>query len=77
VGKNRPSDGFLEGGGGSASGGVSSQDFRGGCSQCDTSHVCHTCDISHTCHKYCCHVPFDVKCVIGGLLITNFNKFWG
>jgi hypothetical protein len=21
-------------------------------------------------------VPFDIKCVIGGLLVTNFNKVW-
>jgi hypothetical protein len=29
-----------------------------------------------TCYKYHCHVSLVIKCVIGGLLVTNLNKVW-
>jgi hypothetical protein len=46
-------------------------------SQCNSSHVCHTCNLCHTCRKSHCHVSLDIKCVTGGLLVTDFNKVWG
>jgi hypothetical protein len=45
-------------------------------SQFNTCQVCHNCDKCHICHKYHFHVPFDIKCVIGGYLVTHFNKVW-
>jgi hypothetical protein len=46
-------------------------------SQYGTCHECHTCDICHTCHKYQNQVSLVIKCVIGGLLVTDFNQVWG
>jgi hypothetical protein len=41
---------------------------------------CQTCDTCHTYHKYQWYVSLVFKCVIVGLLITNFNQVrreWG
>jgi hypothetical protein len=49
-------------------------------SQCDAYHVCHSCDTHHMCHpcnRYHCHLSLFVKCVIEGLVVTNFNKVRG
>jgi hypothetical protein len=44
-------------------------------SQCDTvMDGCHHCDKCHTCHKYHCHVSLVIKCVVGGLLVTDFKQ---
>jgi hypothetical protein len=46
-------------------------------SQCDTLHGCHTCATCHTCHIYHCHVSLDIKSVIRGLLVSDFNEVEG
>jgi hypothetical protein len=43
-------------------------------SQYDICDGCHVCDTRPMCHKYTCFVSLVIKCVIGGLLETNFNK---
>jgi hypothetical protein len=44
-------------------------------------HGCHFWDTCHTCQKYQDHVLLVIICVIGGVLVTNFNKvlkvWWG
>jgi hypothetical protein len=40
-------------------------------SHCVTCYGCHTCD------KYHCRVSLVIKCVVGGLLVTDFNDIGG
>jgi hypothetical protein len=40
-------------------------------------HGCHYCDTRHNCHKYQYHVTLVIKCVKGGVLVTDFNKVLG
>jgi hypothetical protein len=38
---------------------------------------CNTCDKCLIYHKYQCHESLVIKCVVGGLFVTGFNKVWG